>query len=217
MSWLEKDYHTIVILGEICEKVLWDYENWKNICETLYQYTTNNTPDLFSVRVEQISRVNQKKIRFGRLLLDDKSNQKWTHKSPITKELSKEWFFSGLEIWSPNWNKCEEINTSPDIFFSIHNNCLLDNKNLQFNPVLTIALNTKVFTDDVCRKLIISLKEFVPSELILYTKKKWALPCGSGFINSIQDLPLNGLFKGRYQSDQKPEKSKFIDIWNIIE
>ncbi|TGL55337.1 hypothetical protein EHQ58_18545 [Leptospira ognonensis] len=210
MNWLNTKYKCFLFLGDPSENNLWEFSNWDKFSTKISSFLDNDINSL-TVRVSQISLKDNKYLKFGRLKLDNRSNAKWTHNSPFTKELSDEWLFESGEGWLPSWTKCQNLDKSPDFFFSIINEKSHRlTRPVTFNPILLMSFSLEKYSQESILNLILSLKEDTKPILIVEQERYWGIQSGTGFTYAMNDLTLTHLFK-------KDQHGKPIDLGNFEE
>lgn len=210
MNWLKIKYKCFIILGDPNEKILWEFNMWDKFSKMIAAFLKDDIKSL-AVRVDQISLKDNKHLKFGKLKMDSKSNIKWTHNSPVTKESSDDWLFEGAEAWLPSWNKCYNLDKSPDFFLSLINEKARWLKRpVTINPILLLSFSIEKYDTESILKLILSIREEIKPVSIIEKERHWGIQSGGGLTYAMNDLILTYLFK------QNPH-GKPIDLDNFEE
>ncbi len=217
MSFYDNDYSVYVFLGEPENKPLWYWESWQSVTPLLNELI-NTCRGKAAIRSNQYSS-DGSLVRFGRMQWSEKSNQKWTHDSPLSVADEHTKFLS-VEIWAPSWGQCEKENLSPDLFISISNESLggtPENK-LLFNPVLILAVEASVAAKnkELLDEFATNLALVNKAKFKVHKVRKWGYKGLGGFTSAIQDLGSTGLFKPGKRHERELELDTFADEWSIV-
>jgi hypothetical protein len=147
-------YYGYYLFGLYTDKPIWDWTIWKE-CMPLIQPVIDLSPDMPTIKSEQAVPVaygkdnqfvsyNKSSLRFGRMIYNEKSNEKWT-----TKYINEtNWTFFDTEIVFPTFTYCEKNKVHPDIFIKISNENLTGSAQPKINQSLIILFKTKLADDD---------------------------------------------------------------------
>jgi hypothetical protein len=192
-------YDVFVALGDPNARPLWMWEIWQHFLpaiDPLIQAARGRP----AVRSSQYLPNRGGAIKFGRLGWKEADHQKWSHASPANQNESRSWDFLNLEVWAPAWTACERENRAPDVYFCIANESLGGgpHQELLFNPVVLLAVWSELAHKNasIVGPVMSALREMMVPKLIGYQQRPWGRAFGPvAFTNSIQDLPMSGLFK----------------------
>lgn len=215
-----KKYHfNLLLIKTENGNHIWNKENWKkNIENTLNNiFKNSNHFEKIGIKVLEYEKYPNthffRPIKLGKLVWNEKLNEKWTFDNP-------EMYFQNLEISIPNLSYCEKENITPDIFVYINNERdFLNQKNIQFDTFIVIAIATDLKFDWKYYILLLS-KKLNSLKTITTTrawetgkkdpKKNWT------FHNSIQDTFTNGIYKNQNIHNFNFEEIEFEPYWEII-
>ena len=193
-----RKYKCYLILGNPTgSKLPWSWEEWKKISGLLNPIVERcRAKPLLSSGQQEIGTKNW--ISFGKLIWNEASFQKWTHKSPLTNDLSDKWGFYFIELSAPSLQVAQKESLPPDLFFTLTNEAFLG-KSLAFNPRFFIALADDI-GDSVQDQLGNIVKEIAHSYNAVLTtviNRPWgkSTKMGSAFQDAIQDMGVVGIFK----------------------
>jgi len=193
-----RKYKCYLILGNpTSSKLPWSWEEWKKISGLL-------NPIVERCRAKPLLKSGQQEIgtnkwvSLGKLVWNEASFQKWTHKSPLTNDLSDKWGFYYVELAAPSLQICQKESLPPDLFFALTNESF-QHKKIAFNPRFFIAL-AEDLDSSVQKQLENVVKEIAHSyDAILKAviNRPWGKPTfgGSAFQDAIQDMGVMGVFK----------------------
>ncbi|HNX15586.1 MAG TPA: hypothetical protein PKH29_12130 [Oscillospiraceae bacterium] len=213
LGWLAKRYNVYAAFGIPCGNVPWRHDTWAAIAESLGMILDSIEAEA-AVRVTQLSSDDAKEIKYGRLLLDDRSNMKWTHAND-SDENDDRIIFHGLEVWAPSWNVCTKMDTSPDFYMSITNEKAVRQK-VTVNPIYIIALNEKLFSEKQCMRLLSELGRIVRISEVYNSQQKWGKQFFDGFTDSIQDYPHSSLFAIEDIHQSVLSVKSFVGRWTKV-
>ena len=143
-------YYGYYLFGLYTDKPIWDWTTWKE-CMPLIQPVINLSPDIPSITSSQIVPVtygkdnqfvsyNKGSLRFGRMIYNEKNNEKWTTK--YVNEPNRTYF--DTEIVFPTFSYCETNKVHPDIFIKVSNENLTGSAQPKINQSLIILFKTKL-------------------------------------------------------------------------
>jgi hypothetical protein len=215
MGWLDKTYKCFVLILQPDSKKLWYYENWKIIADQMSSSLKIDRKNL-ALRTLQLSMLDKKELKFGRLNLSDDSIIKWTHKSPITIDISKDWFFQDVEGWFPSWSNCSKNNESPDLYFALSNEKSIRlEKPILFDQVLLMAFSISEYSSTAINNFINALKFNFKPTLIATKERKWAKELSIGFTDAMNDIIITGLFKIGDRHNRPIDLNTFAEEWDL--
>ncbi len=199
----ERNYKAYVILGKPGTGTPWAWLEWQVITKLLQ-------PIIDKCRSKPLLRSGQRLsgdkqwIKFGKLVWSDKHNAKWTHCSPETEEISKQWDFYFTELSVPSLQESSREGKPPDFFFTVTNEAFLrSSKPVGFNPKFLFALASDI-GDSVHHDLenvVRELSRRYEAILTVEIERPWGKAFAGGFAHAIQDIAFTGLFKvGDYHS-----------------
>lgn len=226
MSGADRVYTVDVILGDPEAPALWNWSQWTQVVSLLdpIMKVARGRPG-----VESTQFIGKKYVRFGALAWNEKSQQKWTHNSPLSTLAadSSQWKFLSSQIWAPSRGSCGREDSPPDFFFHLVNQGFWESEDtLKFNPRVVIAIAEDL--PDECleqEKMVAkSIGEMVNAKLHAYKSRSWALRFfGAGYMNTIADIAdTGGLFRAGPIHLQEPnlaifEESREEGEWKIRE
>ncbi len=181
----------------------WHWVEWSRIAADLDPVVKacRGTPLLKSLQRQASTK---EWLKFGKLVWNTESFQKWTHGSPLTTTSSATWDFFNTEIAAPSLPTCAKDGLPPDFFLVIHNEKFNHtDKQLAFTMRLIVALATDMDAN-IHSTLQSALENFATRYTALLTasiERPWGKQQGSSYTDSVQDIPHVGLFKlGDYHS-----------------
>ena len=143
-------YYSYYLFGLSVNKPIWDWENWKK-CIPLLQPIIGLSPETPFIKSEQSIPItyakddqfvsyNKGALRFGRMIWNEKSNEKWT-----TKYVNeKGWTFFDTEIAFPTRSYCHKNGANPLIFITVENQNLTKSDNPYIDQAVTIHIKTNL-------------------------------------------------------------------------
>jgi hypothetical protein len=140
----------------------------------------------------------EKKVAFGRLGLDERSNEKWTYGSPKSSISAGQppRIFQSAEVWAPNWNICTREQRPPDVLVTLERPFSSD---FGFDQVMLVAIGADLASGEtVLDAMMDELWQKHTACLVGRIVRPWAeeVPAGGGegFTNSVQDFASIGLY-----------------------
>lgn len=141
-------YYGYYLFGLYSNKPIWDWENWRE-CLPLLQPIIDLSPNIPSITSSQAIPVpygkdnksvsyNKGSLRFGRMMYNEKNNEKWTTK--YANEPNHTFF--DTEIVVPTFAHCEKHKTNPDLFIKVANENLTGSAQPKMNQSLIILFKT---------------------------------------------------------------------------
>ncbi|MEZ4841911.1 MAG: hypothetical protein R2821_10505 [Flavobacteriaceae bacterium] len=158
-------FYSYYIFGKFSEKPIWDWKNWKK-CSELLQPIIDLSPEIPFIKSSQSIPVvygkenkyasyDKGSLRFGRMIWNEKNNQKWTTK--YSGETN--WTFFDTEIAFPTRSNCHKKKTNPKLFITIHNENLTETKNPIINQSLTIHIVSDLLKESDLPKLEMQIEQ----------------------------------------------------------
>jgi hypothetical protein len=191
------EYEVYAVLGDPTCPPLWTWDRWREV-DALFAPLLQSERGAAAVRCTQLG-AKGKEVRFGKLAWNEKSHQRWTHRSPVTGDESAGWRFMMVEAWAPSWTVSVREKVPPDVFFSMSNeDDFLAKTNLAFNPVVVTAMAVSQGTERLAllKEAVLQLSSVLRSPLAVWKRRTWGVPDGPfSCTDSIQDLCYHGLFK----------------------
>ena len=202
---VSQKYECHLIFGDPMQEALWNWSRWVKFHDILAPALIS-TRGRTSVRCSQSVRLGEKEKNktFGRLGWDMKSCQKWCHESPASQSNSNNWTFIGVEAWAPDWNLSLKDEMPPDVFLSIVNEAegRAFGREPLYNPIVFLAFRLELPSESKAQlqESTRSIATYLEAVLHATTVKPWGVEFGDGlgFSDSIQDMPLSGIFKVPY-------------------
>jgi hypothetical protein len=212
-----KIYDLYVILGATNSPELWQWKNWQFVAANLKQFISDSR-NRAAIRTTQFSKTSRKPVSFGRISLNENGDLKWTHGSPVTREVSDSWHFIGMEFWSPSWNVCEKEGLAPDVFFALRSENSEHRKTqIRFNQtvILAISVDASESVRSNAQQWVQELLHKLDSPLAAYQKRAWGKAFGSSgaFEKSIQHMAFIGLFKVGDYHNRPLDLQTFEESW----
>ena len=141
-------FYSYYLFGLSKGKPIWNWENWKKCIpilqpiidlssETPFIKTEQSIPVTYGKNNQNIS-YNKGVLRFGRMIWNDKNNEKWTTKYSNEKK----WVFFNTEISFPTRSKCAKNGINPELFITIHNQNLTGSPDPLIDQAITIHIRT---------------------------------------------------------------------------
>ena len=219
MSFFDRHYKVFLLLGAPGSPPLWELPQWENLAQQL-QELVSSPRGKAAVRSTQYDAAG-KRLSFGRLGWDEKSQQKWAlpdGKTGQTGQAGRR--FVHAEAWAPSWTICERENLAPDFFFSMVNECLLLARDtpLRFNQRILCALATDCGPEKIqaLRTILHALAANLQAPVFAQQTRPWGLPWGSGFSDALQDILSTSLFKTGQPHELALDQAAFIENWEFI-
>jgi hypothetical protein len=203
VAFHERNYKVYVILGKPGSGTPWSWSEWRPIAQSL-QPVIDGCRGKPLLRSVQAALGTKKWVQFGKLVWSDKHHEKWTHGSPATAEMSREWSFYSTELAAPSLQVSSREKIPPDLFLTLTNEEFRRlGQPVAFNPLFFFALATDM-AGSIQNSLEHTVRELAQRYEALLTvtiDRPWGKPWGSGFTKAIQDMPYTGLFKiGNYHT-----------------
>lgn len=227
MAFYDRDYDVYVVLSSPESPDLWIWDRWKIVADLFAPFA--EVP-----RGRAALRGNRyvpnpkkpgyaKSEGFGRIGWDQRSHEKWTFDSSLTKDRCLNWQFLNVEAWAPSWSKCVQESLAPDFYFAMSNQKMFgcSGRQLAFNPIFVIASSVSL-ADSYrlgLRKAVCSLSSNVSSKLLVSRTRPWGYPLSpghTGFTGAIQDLPTTGLFKVGDPHQRPIDLNTFSELWSEV-
>jgi len=110
----------------------------------------------------------------------------------------------------------------PDYYLGVFNEAWPGGAVKNFNQVITLACSDRLSQElqAKTRSAIESIASLLGATLVGYQRRAWGKPAGQlgsgAYTDSIQDLPLLGLFKVGKRQDRDVDLDTFKDRWVII-
>ena len=144
----EPEFFSYYLFGLSKGKPIWNWENWKK-CITIIQPIIDLSPGIPFIKTEQSIPVtygknnqylsyNKGGLRFGRMIWNEKNNEKWTTKYSSEKK----WTFFDTEISFPTRSNCAKNNIDPELFITINNENLTESRAPLIDQAITIHIRT---------------------------------------------------------------------------
>jgi hypothetical protein len=158
-------FYSYYLFGLYESKPIWDWENWSKYVsilqpiidlspETPFIKTGQSIPVTYGKDNQNVS-YNKGSLRFGRMIWNDKNNEKWTTK--YCKE--NNWTFFDTEIAFPTRSQCAKNGCNPDLFITVHNQNLSESENPLVNQAITIHIGTHLTDEPELKKIEDSVSE----------------------------------------------------------
>jgi hypothetical protein len=147
-------YYGYYLFGLYTDKPIWDWILWKE-CMSLIEPVINLSPDIPSItssqavpvpygKDHQFASYNKGSLRFGRMIYNEKNNEKWA-----TKYVNEpNWTYFDTEIVYPTFNYCDKNKVNPDIFIKITNENLTGTVEPEINQSIILLFKTQLVDDD---------------------------------------------------------------------
>ena len=192
------DYISFVIVGKSTQRKAWHWETWSLIARRLDPIIAA-TNQKAGVRSIQGVRGSNEGVKFGRLVWDEKSHQKWAHFSEINSVQSGNWIFFNAEIWAPSWTVCNRERRNPVIFIKVENPFgALEPKEGQFNQFVQLSVPIDFFNRARApiEKALEQIYGLLDGVLIIVRTSPW-----NSKFDSVQDVLNNHLRYGEMYDD----------------
>ena len=183
LEWIAPKYVCFILLPPREQGPLWYYDAW---CEKIVP-TASEMLNCFehgcSLRTRQGPKKTTKEAKLGQLRWNDKSHQKWTWNSPLTKGKRDDWVFEDVEIFSPpRYVLLKRADEMPDLYFQVS------------------AMNWCFYDDDVSSK---ETKANYWQALVIAVKNKLLKRQELEFMSLVQQLSLNLMNAPLYTKTQR--------------
>lgn len=221
MNW-NRQYHYFLLFGDtINDQTPWNNEMWQtNIqpkLDTLLKHSTHyKKTGLRTIQyVPKQDSGYYELLKMGRLTWNDSSHKKWT--LTATESIRR---FHGLDIWTPSRSVCEQLGSSPDIYFNISNERLSYNlTHTEFEWFVVLAVATDI--DCNIRDFAIDLSQAMSAKKTVYMQRGWEEKMQEThwhFINGIQDTFSFSIYNGASNDLHKIpfQDIQFTPFWEII-
>jgi len=190
MNWLFGDKYKVWVVStdEEVELFLWD--NFKIILPNLNSIIELTDKKKF-IRSFQSYEFENKWLGFGRMKWNAENNKKWATKYRSEKSKNKKVKFFSTEIWSPDWNECNNKGKFPELFINIYHN-----ENIKFSREgVLIAMKKKIAAKNIeaIESNIVQLSKRIRNSKIAAIERKWR--SGKGFVNKIAEMNPHELEK----------------------
>ena len=174
------------------------------------------------LRIGQFTKEKKKKeVKFGRLVWNPASFQKWTHGSPLNDSESKDWDFFFVEASAPSLLAAGREGHPPDLFLVVTNEAFVSRDvPLAFNPRVFAAIAADMSESALaaCRAAIETVESLVSTRLSVKIRRPWGYSFGSSgvFQNAIQDIAHVGLFKVGQMHLRPLNLETFAENWEPL-
>src|SRR5690348_12564164 len=138
MAFHAGDYDTYVLLGDTASRPLWHWSSWQQLVPKL-DPLVEAARGKAALRSTQFLPDQKGTVKFGRIGWDEKSQQKWTHGSPMSSPASANWKFCSAELWVPSWTECEREHLAPDLFLTVSSEAATSSAPA-FDPIVILAV-----------------------------------------------------------------------------
>jgi hypothetical protein len=221
MAYHDRQYCAYLVLGDPASPPLWEWSRWLD-------FSTAFDPVLKSCRGRALLRVGQftreekrKEVKFGRLVWNPLSFQKWAHGSPLPESGWKDWNFFFVEASAPSISAAWREAQPPDFFLVVANEGFVSRPvPLAFNPRVFVAIAADMPEPALaaCRAAIKKAEALVSARLSATIRRPWGFPVGSpdGFQNAIQDIAHTGLFKPGQMHARPLNLDTFAEKWEFL-
>lgn len=193
MHWADRRYSVTLVRASTQKACLWEYATWRGLA-ALLEPLLAEFPEKDAVRVQQmeIDKPLGSWLPFGRLRLNDASNQKWAHGSPALGGKDAAWRFCGFECWSPSWTVCWNKGdmTPPDLLLMFQGEMPLSEpkgKSPTQDLLLAIAEDHSAAIGTRATAFIDAVVAAIGPAQINRMTKPWGQPIGSGVMNPLPD------------------------------
>lgn len=218
MPFHTSEYDVYVLLGDPNSEPLWYWRAWRQLIPGI-DALVRTARGRALMRSTQYLRDRIGIVRFGKIEWKEQHQQKWTHLSPITLEVSPNWKFSSTELWAPACAQCEREQLAPDLFLSISSEGYFV-RTLSFEPVVVAAVVRELAIREgtQVRFALKKMRELLNARLVAHQRRPWGRTAlnGLAFSDSIQDLHVNGLFKPGRRHEQPLGLDLFTDAWDQV-
>jgi hypothetical protein len=216
MAFHTRDYDVFILKGTAGHPQPWTWESWQPWAAALAPFSASPRGQP-GVRCTVWCDRDRKHVPFGTLGWDDKSHQRWTFGSPVTREASDQWKFIHTEAWAPRWTVCEREHLAPDFFFSLRNPAMGSEYGKPPYPFVVCALAAAGDERrDALAQALHPLAKALPAALFATKRRPWGIASGGGFTHSIQDMNeavLSGAVNPHsIDADRLPETWTVIDV-----
>jgi hypothetical protein len=202
-------FYSYYLFGLYENNPIWNWENWSE-CIPILQPIIDLSPETPSIKTEQSIPVtygkdgqnvsyNKGGLRFGRMIWNEKNNEKWTTK--YCKESN--WTFFDTEIAFPTRSQCAKNRVNPDLLITVHNQNLSGSENPIINQAITIHIGTHLINETELIKIeniIFELAKLLNTKIAGKIKRpsSYKSELGIGYTDSFWDgthgvLDLNNL------------------------
>lgn len=217
MSFHDRTYDVYAILGD-GRSLPWSSLTWASISEALAQLTAH-TRGPAAIRSTQLSgeAPKMRQLSFGRLGLDAKSADKWTHVRPGQLAAGTRSAFLTTELWAPSWTVCERERVPPDIYFEISSSggeLGMPSDDRSFGSVSLLAVAEDLKVKEASEGVAKNIARAVGTVLAGRDTRPWGRSSGAAsFTDAINDLVLTGLFVPGPRHDRPVDLSLFKGRW----
>jgi hypothetical protein len=211
MKYYEHEYQTYFFICDANAPPIWDKKVWAKI-SPLLETLTSQARGKAAVRSTQYEPDHKTEARFGRLSLNEKSNQKWNH-GPNDQR-----YHICTEVWAPSWNQSARDKMPPDVFFMFHNriNPLKPLSEYSFGTIVILAIRneTEIHNAD---QFLSELRKLIMPILSGYKLRSWGIATGfnNAFTNAIQDMGITGLLKTGDWQHKELNSESLVEKWEI--
>jgi len=146
-------YYSYYLFGLSNGSPIWNWTNWKKCIPLLQPFidlcseiplikTSQSIPVLYG-KDNQYASYN-KDLRFGKMVWNEKNNEKWT-----TKYVNeKDWTFFDTEIAFPPRSYCHKHRANPELLITIHNENLTGTVNPKIDQAITIHIRADLIEQE---------------------------------------------------------------------
>lgn len=209
----KRNYDCLATLGKNAENPLWHWEIWSTIFPPLNELIERCQRGRVGIRCSQ---ENLGKYRPGRLVWSAASHQRWTHGSPVTNKIYRNWDFISMETWLPGPTQCLSDGLPPDVFLSL-NGGMGKQENYTF-LLLAIAEDFEQRSDLAkARNFLKMASNALLSPCVARIRNRpWGMGDEDHYNECIQDYWSQINFKISFQLETEPKVTDFPWKWRAF-